>query len=469
MTASAIGSYRFVDLSPEKRDAELLSRFYETLYVGEFPDPDERESLANMLHYLERRGEHGNDYIVTLLCDGDDIVGGSICDYFVRSNCGAIEFLTVKPSERGRGMASALARHVQQRMAAAAQTRGFSLAFVMAEMNDPFKRSRVTDNVEPFGRLRFWHQLGYRRTAFPYVQPALSLEQSPVTNLLLAAKPVDPALASSIPAARVIAFLRDYLIYAMRFDDPSSSPEFVTMCAYLERRPAISLVPFDTYVGDDPQRPFEVRAVEHAGHPDFAPAMELYRRAFSNPALAVGDGAFATLLAHGVEGGRYHLWALRARDGAHVRGMASFFALPSAGFGGYVAFEPPLLHAGRLRPLIARIERQFVSDGTVATGWYVESAGDAVAAFTHCGFTPLALDYRQPAGGPPLRLLYKEFGTPFAPPALAKTALRRALREIARGVYGIDPPGAVPAFAEIARSVDELPGDAVPFEVVAAR
>ncbi len=255
MTSGTPGRYRFVDLSPGPRDAALLSRFYETLYVEEFPDPDERESLANMLHYLEQRGSHGNDYIVTLLCEDERIAGGAVCDYFVRSNCGAIEFLTIEPPERRRGLGAALARHVQSRMAKAADERGASLAFVMAEMNDPFEHGRIADNVDPFDRLRFWHRLGYRRTMFPYVQPPLSAQQSPVRNLLLATLPVRNPRASSIEPAHLIAFLRDYLVYAMRFGDADDSAEFRTMRDYLAHRTAIGLQALDEYgASRSPQR-----------------------------------------------------------------------------------------------------------------------------------------------------------------------------------------------------------------------
>lgn len=244
------GTYRFLDLSPGRRDAELLSKFYETLYVEQFPDPDERESIANMLQYLANRGAGGNDYVVTLLCNGDELVGGSVCDYFVRSNCGAIEFLVVQPRQRRRGLGAALARHVEERMASAAEARGRSLELVMAEMNDPFGHGRIADNLDPFGRLRFWHRLGYRRTEFPYVQPALSAEQAPVTNLLLAARPVREPHLTSVDAAQVVAFLRDYLVYAMRFDDPESSAEFRAMRSYLNSHATIPLGALDAYIAE---------------------------------------------------------------------------------------------------------------------------------------------------------------------------------------------------------------------------
>ncbi len=463
MTAEAAGPHRFVDLSPSARDVERLAAFYEGLYVAEFPDPDEREALANMVYYLEHDGSHGNAYLVTLVYDGETVVAGSIADYFVRSNCGAIEFLTVAPGARGRGLGAALARHVEARMAAAAAARDRSLALVMAEMNDPFKRTGTPDNLDPFERLRFWHRLGYRRAAFPYVQPALSPAQSPVTNLLLAAKPVDAGLARAVPAEHVIAFLRDYLVYAMRFDDPAASPEFVAMADYLGRHPAVPLAAFDAYTGDDPHRPLFVAAVERPDDPDFAAAMAIYRRAFADPALAVEESTFASLLALERDGARYHLWALRAQSGGPVSGIVSFFALEQAGFGGYLALEAPLLHAGRLRLILARIEQQLVRDAA-ASGWYIECAGDdGRARFEQCGFSTVALPW-QPAPGRPLRLLYKELGPAFEPPRLSKAQFLGAMRAIASAVYGIDRPDGAPPFAELAHAVAALPGDTIPFE-----
>lgn len=44
---------RHHELSAAPGDRSLLRRFYEELYLPEFPHPDERESLPNMERYLE--------------------------------------------------------------------------------------------------------------------------------------------------------------------------------------------------------------------------------------------------------------------------------------------------------------------------------------------------------------------------------------------------------------------------------
>jgi len=45
------------ELSASADDLALLRSFYDHLYVNEFRDPDERESLANMRRYLELKAQ----------------------------------------------------------------------------------------------------------------------------------------------------------------------------------------------------------------------------------------------------------------------------------------------------------------------------------------------------------------------------------------------------------------------------
>ena len=60
------GRLRTLDLTATGGDQ--LTRFYRELYVAEFPEADERESLENMLAYL-RSGDGSNAYLVTLVLD----------------------------------------------------------------------------------------------------------------------------------------------------------------------------------------------------------------------------------------------------------------------------------------------------------------------------------------------------------------------------------------------------------------
>lgn len=249
MTRSApIGaaSPRIVAIDETDAGTRLLQRFYGGLYTAQFPDPDERELLANMLDYIRKRaaGWYGpNNYHALIAVDGDAPVGGVIADYLARPNAGVIEFLTASPDRRRQGIGRLLHAAALDRFAAdAGRAHGRPLDYVFAEMNDPSRTDPATDNMDPAERAAIWAAWDYRAIGFPYVQPALSPAQSPVTNLLLLARPCGQAAANSIPAATVRDFLADYMRWAMRIDAPEANAEYRAMSAWLAGRERLALL-----------------------------------------------------------------------------------------------------------------------------------------------------------------------------------------------------------------------------------
>jgi GNAT superfamily N-acetyltransferase len=192
------GQPLLIELSGAEADRLVLRRFYDTLYVGEFPDPNERESFENLEAYLLARDVAGAEYHIVLAIEDDRPIAGAITDYFVASRSGVVEFIVVAPDQRDRGLGSYLLRDAEERLHADAARRGVELGFVVAEINDPFRPGDTPDNVDPFERARWWGRRGYHRLDFPYVQPALSSEQAPVDNLMLCAKPTEQGHSPSL-------------------------------------------------------------------------------------------------------------------------------------------------------------------------------------------------------------------------------------------------------------------------------
>ena len=234
------------------RDLDLLRCFYDGPYTAEFPDPNERESYANMVTYLRAAGTHENGYHIVLALADNRAIGGSVSDYFADSNAGVVEFILTAPEHRGSGLGTALLRDTEGRLVADAQRRGRDLGFIAAEINDPFRRSATPDNVDPFERAGWWDRRGYGKLDFPYVQPALSPEQVPVRNLMLGVKLFAPSQRRAISAPAVDVFLRDYLIHAMRIADPASSAEYVEMSRWLGSRDDVGVISLRKYIGEDP-------------------------------------------------------------------------------------------------------------------------------------------------------------------------------------------------------------------------
>ena len=377
-------SFVIKDLSDTPEDLDCLSRFYQDLYIAGFPDPNERESLANMKRYLQlrREGWYGQNYYhIMLVLDGDSPVAASVSDYLAMPNCGIIEFLLVDESMRAQGIGKMLHDATVEALRSDARRMGRSgIDAIVIELNDPFRVAPHDDNYDPFERALIWDRWGYGRLCFPYEQPALSDEQEPVTCLLLGMKPLTDRLRHEVPAAWVIDVLQGYLQWAMRIEAPEHDPTFAAMRCHLAKLATVRVEPLSAYIGRTPDKPLIIRPIASASDPAFAIATAIYARAFP-PGPTVID---ARMFRHALEwsAGRrdlhYHLWALAGCHDEPIAGMASFFVMPRFGFGGYLAFEPPLKGTDRAKIALKRVEEQIIRDEPQARKYYIECSSTAV-------------------------------------------------------------------------------------------
>jgi len=412
-------------------DVTALTAFYDTHYTREFPDPDERESLGNMVEYLTLRekGWYGrNNYHIILATVGGTTIGCSVVDYFAEPNSGVIEFLMVVPDARGTGAGRAILAETERVLDQdALAATGRPLAHVFAEINDPFIPTGVPDNLDPVIRAVIWHRWGFRGLDFPYVQPALSDTQGPASNLLLVGKSSGEPFSPST----VRAVVHDYVRWAMRIDDPSHCPEYRRIAAHLSECSAIGTFSLARYVG---QVPPYARALIGPKDPDWASTMASYRTFFGSTEHGVPESEFAR--AYPVP---FHFWSLRRTPAGPVAGMASFFTLTNAGFGGYVLFSDALRGTGALRPLVAKIEMRMLADRPSVGGWYIEVADSTdPTPFRAIGFTELPVRYTTPARGGaelPIRLMYKPIGRHYPPKLPTPAEVGEVIHEIRAVVY----------------------------------
>ncbi|BAL24501.1 GNAT family N-acetyltransferase [Azoarcus sp. KH32C] len=449
---------RFREIDASRAGLAALTRFYRDNYVREFPDPDERESLANMRRYLRLKDEgwygQNNYHIVIAEVEGA-AVGGIVFDYLAAPNAGVVEFVFVDAAQRRAGIGRALLDEALRILRTDARERcGKRLAAVVAEMNDPFVRPPTPDNLDPFRRAELWGRWGFGVLRFPYVQPALSAGQAPVGCLLLIARLFRPVPKTGVSAAWVELVVAEYLRWAMRIDQPERDTSFRDMAAFLTRQRRIAWQPLQHYVGHDAVRDFVIEEIGERGQA-FDEALALLRDVFPFPERIVPPEQFEHALANARAGGpRYHLWALRAADGGKIAGMASFFTLPSAGFGGYIALGESMRGCGLLHLVMSRIEKRMMRDGTRAEGWFIECGDDSAPVFLRAGFREVPLKYRSPvcgAGpshqpGERLHLLYKRFGMTTERVCITRPQLLAALSEILRDVYGIPEPHVHPCY-----------------------
>jgi len=452
--------FREIDASPA--GLAELARFYRRSYIPQFPDADERESLANMKRYLglKAQGWYGkNNYHILLAeLDGEPI-GGSVFDYLAAPNAGVIEFLFIGAAHRLRGFGKALLEETARILERDARRAAAKpLAAIVAEMNDPFRPGTTPDNLDPFARCVMWGKWGFSKMRFPYVQPALSARQKPVDCLVLIARPCDGA-PEAVDGVWISSVVGEYMRWAMRIDDPARNPQYREMELFLGAHARIPLIPLQAYVGRDPDKALEVREVS-ARDDSFHRVLALLGSAIREPQRIASPLQFERALSEGRRGrGRYHLWSLHQSASGGPEGMASFFAMRPAGFGGYVVLDGRLRGKGLLRGLVARIEEAMVRDVPGAKGWLVECGDESIAPFLRVGFHELPLDYRPPAlrsrenGREQLHLLYKPFGTVYEPPRLQRRFVLDAIAAVLKRVYGVKTPRSHPCYVRASASL----------------
>ncbi len=443
------------ELTNIPEDIVLLADFYNSLYVANFPDSDERESLDNMRAYisLKENGwyESNNYHILFFIVDGV-VAAASISDYLADANCGVIEFILVNEAARGQGLGRRLHDATLTLLRGDAIAAGHSeLAAVIIELNDPFRTAPSSDNLDPFLRAAMWGRWGYGRLCFPYIQPALSMDQQPVDTLLLAAKPLVPKLQTQVPADLILRFVTAYMIWAMRISQPEGNSSYRSMRSFLVHAGMIRIEPLLRYLGRDPAYPLHVSEARNSHDAAFHGAVGAYRRIFTLGETTMEAANFATAVDVEVPGRHYHLWALSDGPKSPIRGLAAFATTKEFGFAGYIGLEAELKGRKLGAMLVRRMEEQMIRDEEAVREWYVECAPGTAeeAAFKRLGFIAVPIKYHQPrldlpfterrnGLGPKLSLMRKTIGDDFEQNQLAHDRAKRVVRVILELIYRID-------------------------------
>jgi GNAT superfamily N-acetyltransferase len=455
-----------------KSDLDLLKSFYDDCFVPEFPNPDERDSLEVIRNYLRLKDTgwyEKNNYHVVVLLDGDQPIGGSISDYLDEPNAGVIEYFVVQPEHRGQGLGRRLLEETERLLHLDAdKSRNRLLDWIVAEMDDPYVTPAPTSGIDYFALARIWHNLGYRLLDFPYVQPALSSDKKPVSNLSMMAKTCSHRFnGSHIASTDVQLLLRQYLRWAMRIPEADKNDVFNRMQEFLEAAGDVELVSFGNYLGWQKEAHLHINEVITGEDPELDQAIDVYERVFDDDDIAIASDEFRkAFLPKGLAyrpNYRFHLWTIRRESTKECAGIASFLTMPSAGFGGYIGFADSLRGAKKLRHIVARAEERMVRDGTDARGWYIECAGETERnIFAKIGFCELDVEYIQPVlpgksaepRADPLHLLYKPFGRVYATPTITKSEFLQAMVEVYQSIYDIAHPDKNEVFAKLAKSLD---------------
>lgn len=185
----------------------VLRRFFEG-YDRAFVLPDEREDMAGFETCLAMNRTHRHAFgrthseLVAVLEDEAGTLLGGINFLATTINrpgtppaAVALNYIYVEEASRGRGLlrqALSAARTLAQ-AALGLDPQGAAPALFI-EQNDPLRLTReeyaadtAHSGLDQVDRLAIWARVGARIVDFPYVQPALSVEQQPDDGLVYAA------------------------------------------------------------------------------------------------------------------------------------------------------------------------------------------------------------------------------------------------------------------------------------------
>ncbi|GHU68430.1 hypothetical protein AGMMS49983_21060 [Clostridia bacterium] len=229
MKKAGFNDLEYIEVHKDQKESiDLLIRFYHELFVPSFPNENERESLENILYYIENSSNDFNDLLSRTLIFTDvenRVVAGIIFDYFEEIRAYAIEFIVVDKNFQGKGIASKV-----NELAVSMITEQYKkeLEWLVIEIENPKK---VTNG--DFSYLYFWKKQHMKLVDFEYIQPALSGNKEPVTTLLLCVKNLRNNSVRTIHKKLIERFVDLYAKHAIGIARPDLDPTVSAMCRQL--------------------------------------------------------------------------------------------------------------------------------------------------------------------------------------------------------------------------------------------
>ena len=135
------------------------------------------------------------------------VVAGVVGSWSAEARVLLVQYLAIAPGRRGGGIGAALLG-----AAVAAWLTNLRPVMVLGEVEHPGFHSASEAHGDPEARLRFYARHGGRVLAVPYFQPGNAPGAERVPALLLMTLATEDPTATSVPAAPLRTFLREYFV-----------------------------------------------------------------------------------------------------------------------------------------------------------------------------------------------------------------------------------------------------------------
>jgi ribosomal protein S18 acetylase RimI-like enzyme len=193
----------------DKEGITDLCNMYGRIFLQAFPNADERESLENIIQFLQSGNEDEERHIIHIK-EKSSIIGSMIFSYFQNANAGYIPYIVIDSGYRQKGYARLLFERAMQLLEQDAKKHKKDIIkYVFLEID------KFDDYIPPYVYL--WHSLGFKRIDLSYIQPPLNKEKSHSENLFLLVHPLNPK-STFISSEDVKLFLKEF--FTNSFDIP---------------------------------------------------------------------------------------------------------------------------------------------------------------------------------------------------------------------------------------------------------
>lgn len=238
----------FTDIDFENQDdLGLLGRFYCELYMREFPDKDERESLENIIEQGKRMHPINEcEYHCIIATQGNEIVGGILGDYLAECNSAACEFVVVNSKKRNLHVGTQLINKLIDSCnndANRYDKKRKTIDYCFFECENPYK---VDPKIKEqcISRLKFWDRKYAKRVDIDYIQTSLEDSKQAIDYLYLCTIVIngDDFSDESISGKHVMKFIECYFKYAFDKKDVIENEEYLKMLKENDNRESIKLL-----------------------------------------------------------------------------------------------------------------------------------------------------------------------------------------------------------------------------------
>ena len=211
--------FKFIKINfDNKEHISILTRFYNELYILEFTDEDEIDTLENIIYQSKRIIKEYKYYCIIALYE-NEIIGGIIGDYFCECNCGIIEFIVVNQKKRRLHIASNLMSNLFNYFNEDAKLyyndKKKCIDYCFFECENP---NKVDSKIKNYciDRLHIWNKKNAFKLNFNYYQTSNDEGKNPIDYLYLCIIILNESLKVNkcIKKNMVINFIECYFKYS---------------------------------------------------------------------------------------------------------------------------------------------------------------------------------------------------------------------------------------------------------------